>query len=338
MFTLLPVCARVVGANDAADRATTKKRPATILCMTMMTPEAVSRAYNNRLSVPNYKDVLRLWDEQSARARQDLSAAGRGHWDLPYGPRPLNTLDVVEAKRPGPAARGKPDGQGAPILFFIHGGYWRMLDKSAQTFIAPEWTKRGAMVVIPNYTLAPAVSLEDICLEVAQALAWVWQHANRFGGDPERIVVAGHSAGGHLTGMALSLDGSRLGRAMGLRLPKTLAAHGVAISGLFDLAPLLHCEWLMPDIRLTPESVVRLSPACWAAPMGRRMLAVAGALESSEFHRQNALIRQAWGARAVPVVETIPGRNHFDVLLELVGHQSRLCSLLAGELGLESGI
>jgi arylformamidase len=209
-----------------------------------------------------------------------------------------------------------------------------MLDKSAQTFMAPALARHGAMVVIPNYTLAPAVGLEDISLEIAQALAWVWQHAHRFGGDRDRIVVAGHSAGGHLTGMALSLDGKALGRTMGLSLPCTLAARGVAISGLFDLAPLQHCEWLMPDIRLTPESIARLSPAGWAAPKGRRMLAVAGELESSEFHRQNALIRQAWGAKAVPLVEKISGRNHFDILLDLMDDQSRLFSLVAGELGL----
>ena len=307
----------------------------------MMTPEAISRAYNNRLLVPNFQDILRLWDGHSAQAREAITAAGRGHWDLRYGPRPLNTLDVVQAEAPEGSTAGKMC-KGAPVLIFIHGGYWRMLDKSAQTFMAPALARRGAMVVIPNYTLAPAVGLEDISLEIAQALAWVWQHAHRFGGDRDRIVVAGHSAGGHLTGMALSLDGQALGRAMGramgrtmgLSLPRTLAARGVAISGLFDLAPLQHCEWLMPDIRLTPESIARLSPAGWAAPKGRRMLAVAGELESSEFHRQNALIRQAWGAKAVPLVEKISGRNHFDILLDLMDDQSRLFSLVAGELGL----
>lgn len=296
----------------------------------MMTPEAISRAYNNRLLVPNFQDILRLWDVHSAQARAAITAAGRGHWDLHYGPRPLNTLDVVEAESTSGTARGK----GVPILIFIHGGYWRMLDKSAQTFMAPTLARRGAMVVIPNYTLAPAVGLEDISLEMAQVLAWVWQHAHRFGGDRERIVVAGHSAGGHLTGMALSVDGRQLGRAMGVDLPRTLSARGVAISGLFDLAPLQHCEWLMPAIRLTPSSIGRLSPAGWGAPKGRRMVAVAGELESSEFHRQNQVIRQAWGAKAVPVVDQIAGRNHFDILLDLMDERSRLFSLVACELGL----
>ncbi len=245
----------------------------------MMTPEAISRAYNNRLLVPNFQGILRLWDGHSAQAREAITAAGRGHWDLRYGPRPLNTLDVVRAEAPAGSKAGKK-GKGAPVLIFIHGGYWRMLDKSAQTFMAPALARHGAMVVIPNYTLAPAVGLEDISLEIAQALAWVWQNAHRFGGDRDRIVVAGHSAGGHLTGMALSLDGQALGRAMGramcrtmgrtmgLSLPRTLAARGVAISGLFDLAPLQHCEWLMPDIRLTPESIGRLKPGGLGSTQG----------------------------------------------------------------------
>lgn len=297
--------------------------------MSSLTPEAISRAYNNRLLVPHFQDILRLWDSESALARRALDERRRGHWSLSYGPRPLNTLDLIEAD---PAA--VPAGQGAPILFVIHGGYWRMLDKSAQTFVAPAWSARGAMVVIPNYTLAPAVSLEDISLEVAQALAWVWLNARRFGGDPSRIVVAGHSAGGHLTAMALSVDGDRLGRAMGQRLPRQLSKRGLAISGLFDLAPLVHCEWLMPDIRLTAPSIQRLSPAGWKAPQGCGLMAVAGELESSEFHRQNEVIRAAWGAQAVPVVEQIAGRNHFDILLDLMEPNSRLSQLAAAQLGL----
>jgi arylformamidase len=301
----------------------------TIVFMSKMTPEAISRAYNNRLLVPQFQDILALWDAESKLAFEELNGLGRGHWSVPYGPRHLNTLDVIE-----PDARAVKNSGGAPILFFIHGGYWRMLDKSAQTFIAPAWSARGAMVVIPNYTLAPAVSLEDISLEIVQALAWVWQNARAFGGDPNRIVVAGHSAGGHLTGMALSCDGQKLGRVMGLKLPRDLARRGLAISGLFDLAPLVHCEWLMPDIRLTPKSIARLSPARWAAPRGRHMVAVAGELESSEFHRQNQVIGAAWGRAAVPLVSQIKGRNHFDILLDMMEPTSHLSQLLARELEL----
>lgn len=295
--------------------------------MNTMTPEGYSRAYNNRLLVPDFQNILRLWDEESAQARQALEHQGLGHWNLAYGPRPLNTLDLIQ-----PAQAG--GGAGAPILVFIHGGYWRMLDKSAQTFIAPRLSQRGAMVVIPNYSLAPSVGLEDISLEIAQALAWVWAHARQWGGDPQRIVVAGHSAGGHLTAMALSCQADVLGRAMGLKLPRQLSTRGVAISGLFDLAPLVHCEWLMPDIRLTPESIQRLSPVRWSAPRACGLTVVAGELESEEFHRQNRLLEQAWGTRAVQRVEPIAQRNHFSVLLDLMHTNSRLSTLIDQALGL----
>ncbi len=324
-------------------RATDRAIAVTILFMNTMTPEAISQAYNNRLRVPGFQHILRLWDEQSALARQALQAQGLGHWNLRYGHRPHNTLDVVQAATAGPAsdstgrsALHQAAPGGAPILFFIHGGYWRMLDKSAQTFIAPRLSRRGAMVVIPNYSLAPAVSLEDISLEIVQALAWVWTHARHWGGDPDRIVVAGHSAGGHLTAMALSCRTDVLGSALGLTLPRALSKRGVAISGLFDLAPLVHCEWLMPDIRLTPESIERLSPVGWAAPAGCQLFAVAGEDESSEFHRQNQLIGQAWGMQAVPVVEKIARRNHFDVLLDLENDDSALSQLVDEALGYRS--
>lgn len=287
-----------------------------------LTPADISRAYNNRLLVPHFQEILAVWNERSARARSLLSQDPRmaAQWDVAYGDDPLQRLDVIAPS----AARD------VPILFFIHGGYWRMLDKSAQTFIAPHWVERGAVVVLPNYRLAPAVSLEDISLDVAQALAWTWRHARRLGGDPARIVVAGHSAGGHLTGMAMSCRWPQLAP----DLPADVVQRGLAISGLFDLAPLVHCEWLMPDIRLTPTSIARLSPARWAAPARGRMVAVAGEFESSEFHRQNALVAARWGARAVPVTDRIPGRNHFDILLDLEEPKSRLSVLLADLLGL----
>lgn len=294
--------------------------------MKNLTPAEISRAYNNRLLVPHFQDILRQWDEKSKAARAQLRGA---HWDLAYGEAPLNRLDVIEpAPRPEQGKRsrsGKHVSAGAPILFFIHGGYWRMLDKSAQTFIAPHWSRRGAMVVIPNYSLAPTVTLEQISVEIAQALAWTWRNARRFGGDPSRIVVAGHSAGGHLTGMALSCRWP----ALAPDLPAHMVTRGLAISGLFDLGPLVHCEWLMPDIRLTPLSISRLSPAGWKAPAQRRLVAVAGDLESSEFHRQNELISGTWGAKAVPLIERIAGRNHFDILLDLEEPDSRLSVLLA---------
>ena len=172
--------------------------------------------------------------------------------------------------------------------------------------------------------------MDGICLELAQALAWVWRHAPTFGGDRRRIVVAGHSAGGHLTAMLMTCQWRKLGA----DLPDDLCTQGLAISGLFDLAPLVHCDWLQGDLQLTPSVIRRCSPAYLPLAANRLMAAVAGAQESSEFHWHNSLIQQRWGAQAVPVSELISKRNHFDILFDMAQPGSRLHALTMGLLGL----
>ena len=200
----------------------------------------------------------------------------------------------------------------APVLVFIHGGWWRALDKSDHSFLAPPFVERGALVVVPNYALCPAVPIETIALQMTRALAWTQRNAARFGGDPSRIVVAGHSAGGHLAAMLLCCDW----RAVSRDLPVRVVKAALSISGVFDLDPLRRAPFLQCDLRLTPHSVRRLSPAGFAPPRGP-LIAVVGGDESEEFLRQNALIRAAWGERVVPVCESVPGANHLEVLEHL---------------------
>jgi arylformamidase len=215
------------------------------------------------------------------------------------------------------------------VLVFIHGGYWRSLDKSDFSFVAPAFTAAGALVAVPNYALCPAVSIEQITWQLVHALQWLWRHAADHGGDPQRIVAVGHSAGGHLAAMLLSCRWKQVDEA----LPPQLVGGALSISGLFDLEPLRHAPYLQGDLRLSPQSVARLSPAFFPRPKGKLYAAV-GAAESDEFLRQNQLIRDVWGPTAVPVCETVPGRNHFDVLESLVDPAERLHDLALGLLGL----
>ena len=285
----------------------------------MSTPASIDPAwldaqYNPRTAVPDHARIFERWGRESAAAREGLPCL----LDLPYGDTAAETLDVF------PAARG-----GAPILVFIHGGWWRALDKSDHSFIAPSFVREGAAVVVPNYALCPAVTIGTIALQMTRALAWVQRQAARCHGDARRIVVAGHSAGGHLAAMLLACDWRRVGA----DLPADLLRGALAISGVYDLEPLRLAPFLQVDLRLERADVPRLSPAFFPAPRGP-LHAVVGALESAEFQRQNALIRTAWGEAAVPVCETLPGRHHYDVLDDLIDAAGRAHALALGLLGL----
>jgi arylformamidase len=214
-------------------------------------------------------------------------------------------------------------------MLFIHGGWWRSLDKSDHSFVAPPFTGAGGVVVVPNYALCPGATIEEIALQMTRSLAWCWRHARELGADPDRISVAGHSAGGHLAAMMLSA----LWPTLGDDLPTGLVKAALSISGVFDLEPIRRTPFLQPDLRLTAASVRRLSPALFPAPDGT-LRAVAGALESQEFLRHNRLIRQRWGARAVPVCEAIPDADHFTVVEGLTQTGSRLQGLALDMMGL----
>ena len=239
--------------------------------------------------------------------------------DLPYGDSAAERLDVFPASQPG-----------SPVLVFIHGGWWRSLDKADHSFIAPLFVQEGAAVVVPNYGLCPAVTIEQIALQTAQALVWTWRHAAEFGGDASRIAVVGHSAGGHLAAMMLCCRR----RDLGADLPQRLVTGAMAISGVFDLDPLRQTPFLQADLGLTPAAVRRLSPAFFPRPRGP-LFAMVGGDESDEFLRQTQLIRDQWGPSSVPVCETAIGRNHFDVLHDLVDPSQRAHQLALRLLGLE---
>ncbi len=215
------------------------------------------------------------------------------------------------------------------MLVFIHGGYWRSLDKDDHSFVAPAFVKAGAAVVVPNYGLCPAVDIATIAVQMVRALVWTWRNAARFGGDPQRIAVVGHSAGGHLATMLLCCDW----RSQGADLPAALVTAALSISGLYDLDPVRRIGFLQDDLRLDAAQVRRLSPIHLPAPAGPLMTAV-GADESDEFRRQNRLMEEAWGPFVVPQVMEVPATNHFTVLHALVEAGQPLHQLALELLGL----
>lgn len=266
-------------------------------------PAWLDSMYNPRAAVADHADHFRRWAADSAEAVRSQTR----ELDLRYGGGPNEHLDVFTTDQPN-----------APVLFFIHGGYWRSFDKRDHSFIAPAFTQQGVCVVIPNYALAPAVTVPEITMQMVRALAWTWRNIARYGGDPSRITVAGHSAGGHLAAMMLECVWPALAK----DLPPQLVKNALSISGLHDLEPIMHTPFLK-NVNLTPQQVRQASPALLPAPLHGQLVAVAGGDESAEFHRQAQLIQQAWGKQAVRVCELLPGLNHFSVLEALAqpGHR-----------------
>lgn len=272
------------------------------------------RMYNNRALVPDFADHFASWRQGSELARQQRRCV----LDVAYGDGPNETLDIFPASRPD-----------APVVVFIHGGYWRSLDKADHSFVAPPLLDMGACVVVVNYALCPGtdkhpITIPDIALQCARSLAWVWRHIGAHGGNRKDISVIGHSAGGHLAAMMLACRW----KDVGADLPADLVRKALSISGLFDLEPVRKTPFVQGDLRLTPAQVRRASPALWAAPKRRVLYTVVGGDESPEFLRHNELIRQAWGARTVPVCEALPGLNHFSVVSALTDPAHRLNQLI----------
>jgi arylformamidase len=265
---------------------------------------SLSRLYNNRELVPEHPKFFARWTETSARARNTLSC----QLDLRYGSQPGETLDLFPAR----------NGNGTAMMF-IHGGYWRALDKKDFSFLAPAWVDAGVTLAIVNYDLCPRVSIDEIVRQMLRASRWLWLNAGRYGLDRDRLYVAGHSAGGHLTAMLMSA----LWPVLDPALPKNLWQGGLAISGLYDLRPMIDVDWLNEDLRLNPESALRLSPAFLPPATRAPLMTCVGGDESSEFHRQNALLGSRWRpviAEDIPM----PGTNHFSVIDGLAVPQSAL--------------
>jgi arylformamidase len=264
----------------------------------------LSREYNNRDLVPEHPQFFARWTGASARARSTMTC----YLDRAYGESAGETVDIFPAR--------KGDGT---CMMFIHGGYWRALDKKDFSFLAPAWVDAGVSLAIVNYDLCPRVSMEEIVRQMLRASRWLWLNAEEYGMDQDRLYVAGHSAGGHLTAMLMAALWPKFDRS----LPKDLWKGGLAISGLYDLRPFLDVDWLNADLQLDAESALRLSPAFLPAATRAPVMTCVGGAESSEFRRQNALLGSRW-ANVFAGDIAMPGRNHFSVIDGLAEQKSAL--------------
>jgi arylformamidase len=278
----------------------------------------LDRLYDNRALVPEHPKHFADWAATSRAVRDTARCA----LDLSYGDDlrdSAETLDIFFADA------GVNDGRAAPVLVFMHGGYWRSLDKSDHSFLAPAFARLGVCVVVVNYALCPGkpghpVRIPDITLQMTKAMAWLYHSISQFGGDANRMVVAGHSAGGQLAAMMLLCDWPKVDAS----LPRHMVRQAVSISGVFDLMPLMRAPSFQASLKLDPDQINKASPARLPAPIAGRLRALVGGAESAEFLRQNSLIQTVWGQAAVPVCSVLEGLNHFSILDSMANPDSAL--------------
>lgn len=251
---------------------------------------SLEREYNNRVLVPEHPQIFERWRVSSAAFRARVPAT----LDLTYGDAPRHRLDLFHAPKP----RG--------TVVFIHGGYWRSLDKSLFSFLAEPLVSAGLSVAAFNYRLCPEVGIADIVDDCRQAFVWLLAHGEEHGLPLARIALTGHSAGGHLVAMLLATDW----RHHGIDNPQIAGA--VALSGVFELEPLLKCS-MNADLHLDQTSALSLSPIHLVPRFTAPLWLAAGADESAAFRQQTHSLHTAW-RETVVYAEEVAGCNHFTIV------------------------
>jgi arylformamidase len=253
---------------------------------------ALDRQYDQRAWAPNAVEVIRRYTENSDQVRARLGEPNV----FTYGPSTAETLDVYRCSRAN-----------APIHVFIHGGAWRQLGKRDSAFAAEMFVRAGAHFIALDFALLPSVTLAEMVAQVRRGVAWIHQNAARFGGDPARLHISGHSSGGHLAACVAVTDWQQFG------LPSDVVRSAVLASGIYDLLP-VRLSARNDYVKLDESTEQALSPIRHLRHFTGKAYVACGALESDEFKRQTRALAAALDPRqlAAPLAE-YPGLNHFEV-------------------------
>ncbi|MBS0429683.1 MAG: alpha/beta hydrolase [Proteobacteria bacterium] len=278
--------------------------------------QAIDDAYNPRVRVTDVDAALRHQTQRSTQAQRELPyRAG-----VPYGATLAETVDIVPARRPS-----------APVFLFIHGGYWRA--NAARDFAQVAFGPNAMdfTTVLVDYALCPAVTLDEIVRQVRAAAAWVLRHIGEHGGDPQRVVIGGHSAGGHLGAMLLNTPWhAQYG------LPDDPFVGAVLVSGLYDIAPLRY-SYLQPAIQLDDGIVARNTPLHFVRPCRTPVLLTWGGLEQPAFEQQSTRMLQAWRAAGnAGELMPQPGADHLSAIHGFEDEGSPLCAAMRRMAGAAS--
>jgi arylformamidase len=249
--------------------------------------------YNNRARVPENPALMAGWARDAAAYREQ-----RAPRRIAYGPGQRQVIDVF-------AGEGR-EKDNAPLVVFIHGGYWQALDGSWFSHMARGLNAHGIGVAVPTYDLCPQVSVAEIIEQMRQATRGLVKLS-------ETLIISGHSAGGHLAACMLATDW----KTYDASLPSHLVSAAYAISGLFDLQPLVPTS-INKALGLNQASAHAASPLFWKPPSHGSLDAVVGEAESAEYHRQSRSIVEVWGQTGIATqFGVVPAANHFTAIAPL---------------------
>ena len=276
---------------------------------------ALDAQYNNQRSVPaaDHAAYMKRYTDDTTRAKQTSRCA----LDLRYGEHPDQLLDLY-------LTEATP----APVQVFIHGGAWRQLGKNDSGFAAPAFTQAGAVFAALHFSVSPAATLDTMVQQVREAIAWLWRHAESYGGDPSRIFLSGHSSGSHLLSQCLVADW--LGE---FGCPADVIKGATFVSGLVDLEP-VRLSYRNTGLKLDEAAVQRLSLVHQTPTVRCPLIAAYAEQDTDEFSRQTRDMAEYWNRCGLPAqLFEIQDRNHFDVAFDLADPASPLFRACAAQMG-----
>ena len=267
---------------------------------------ALDRQFNNRLQTPGYGIHLENYEVESRKTEKEYTSIK----DIPYGPHPRELLDIYPSDKPN-----------SKTLFFIHGGYWRALDKSSFQFVAGAFHSYSVTTVLITYPLAPDAAIGEIVNSCHRALDWVYNNIEQYNGDPDQVYIAGHSAGGHLATMLL-VSGNHNRKIKGV----------CTLSALFNLIPIKLSE-LNYTLKMDEATALKNSPVRFHPEYKVPLLIAVGSDETDEFKAQSQELYESWKDNVPVQLMEVKGANHYSIVEYFADKNTHLHLLMRGMMG-----
>ena len=275
--------------------------------------EEMERHFEPRTAVPDHQ----RWSDEREAASQENRKRLKFTPNIPYGNSPRQVIDIFPAEKPN-----------APVLVYVHGGYWIRGGKDNNSHFVDLFAKAGITVALVEYDLCPEVSVTDIVRQVRSAIAWVYKNISSYGGDPAKLFICGLSAGGHLVTMALAHDWEKEG------LPRHIIKGCVAISGVYDLDAVLHVS-VNEQIRLNPQTVRENSPLVHPPLPNAPLVVVVGGGEPEGWKQMSRDLYELSKKKGVNCEYLeVPKANHFTLSSHLADPKSLITRTIFNQIGL----